>query len=801
MASLVRQGKTVGGGQHHDLLAEPIVEHQTPIEGGSALVPKGGGGPVNELDGEKARDTHRKLMSWYYYERDRQATNRMEMAIDHDFYDGDQWSEDDKKILEDNNQAPLVYNEVAPMTDWMIGTERRTRVDWKVLPRAEDDVEKADVKTKVLKYVSDVNAVPQQRSRAFADAMKGGIGWVDDGVRDDPSKDAIYSRYEDWRNVIMDSAGLDLLGEDARYLFRWRHVDEDIAVMMFPKRADKITAAVDDWAQGAIAEDDDLAGWESPLNGSTVRKGTISPYVNTAVGYGAERRRVRLIEAQWREPTPTKFVTNGPLAGSIFDPRDSSMKWALENYPETPQIIDKVIMRVHVAVMTETHMLAMGPSIYRHNQFSLTPIVCYRRSRDRQWYGPIRRVRDIQRDLNKRASKSLWYLNGNQLVAEEGAFKDVQQAKEEAADPNGVIQYKKGYNFDIRRDAEAATGHMQFMALDQQSIQRSGGVPDENLGRKTNAISGEAIKARQQQGSVVMTEPFDNLRFAVQHQGQKQLSLVEQFYSEKKVIRLTGATGPIEWVKINVPEEQPDGSIRYLNDITDSMADFIVSEADYAGTLRQVMFDSLTQMSQRMPPELAVRMLRIAFEYSDLPNKREIVDEIRRMTGEQDPAKKLTPEEQAAAEKQQAMQDEAAQLQRESAITALEEQRAKVRQINAQADKLEAEARAAGMGADGSGPDAAAIEGMVAQIRAEAQDQIEALSQRLAKATASNEAAIYKANKAADSAAEVARIQAANKLAIAEATKPAEDALAELQKRLASVESATKPKSKPAAKK
>lgn len=80
-----------------------------------------------------------------------------------------------------------------------------------------------------------------------------------------------------------------------------------------------------------------------------------------------------------------------------------------------------------------------------------------------------------------------------------------------------------------------------MMTLDAQSIQKSAGVSQENLGRQTNAVSGEAIKARQLQGSVVTTEPFDNLRLAVQIQGEKQLSLVEQFYTEEKVVRLTGA--------------------------------------------------------------------------------------------------------------------------------------------------------------------------------------------------------------------------------------------------------------------
>jgi hypothetical protein len=61
--------------------------------------------------------------------------------MDADFYDNLQWSPDDAQILKDRGQMPLVFNEVAPMVDWLIGTQRRTAVDWRVLPRSEDDVD------------------------------------------------------------------------------------------------------------------------------------------------------------------------------------------------------------------------------------------------------------------------------------------------------------------------------------------------------------------------------------------------------------------------------------------------------------------------------------------------------------------------------------------------------------------------------------------------------------------------------------------------------------------------------------
>lgn len=731
------------------------------------------------LDGEEARAELRRLLEWFYHEKEKQSLNRLEMAMDADFYDNLQWDPEDAQVLRDRGQMPLVYNEVAPMVDWVIGTERRTRVDWRVLPRTEDDVEMADTKTKVLKYVSDINRVPFVRSRAFADAVKSGVGWIDDGVRDDPTQDILYSKYEDWRNVIWDSSGYELDLSDSRYLFRWRWVDEDIAMMMFPARRHVIASAVEEAAHYTTDgwEEDT---WYSPADMNNVKTGTLY-----ASGVGqladAKRRRVKLIECQYRKPATVKVVADGPLKGLILNKGDEALANAAA--ASGSFIVDKVMMRVHIAVFTESHMLALGPSIFRHNRFSLTPIWCYRRGRDRLPYGIIRRVRDIQQDLNKRASKALFLLNTNQIIADEGAVDDFDVLRDEADRPDGLIIKKQGREIQIRRDTDAATGQIQMMTLDAQSIQKSAGVSQENLGRQTNAVSGEAIKARQLQGSVVTTEPFDNLRFATQVQGEKQLSLTEQFYTQEKVVRLTGSKGALEWVKINMPEVQADGSVRFVNDITASAADFVVSEQDYAGTLRQVMFEALNQMATRLPPEVAMRLMTIAMEFSDLPNKDEVAEQIRKLTGERDPNKPMTPEEEQAAQDQAAQQAEALQMQRQQAMNALEEQAAKIREINARATKLESEAQAA----TGGGQGGEEMQTALMQVRQQASDEIDRLTEALRKAQADLANQTIRMNKEADTKLEVARIDADTKLRVAEIQTASDKKIQALQERLDTV--------------
>jgi len=296
-------------------------------------------------------------------------------------------------------------------------------------------------------------------------------------------------------------------------------------------------------------------------------------------------------------------------------------------------------------------------------------------------------------------------------------------------------------------------------------------------------VSGEAIKARQLQGSVVTTEPFDNLRLAVQVQGEKQLSLTEQWYTEERVIRLTGAKGALEWVRINRPEVQADGSVRWLNDITATAADFVVSEQDYAGTLRQVMFESLNQMAGRLPPEISLRVLTIAMEFSDLPNKDEIAEQIRKLTGERDPNKPMSPAEEQAASAEQQAQAEAMAMQREAARAALEEQLAKVRETNARAAKLEAEAAALAAGDAG-----AATSDALMGVRADAAAEIDRVSQELQRAQAELGNRQAEMDQRARTDIERARIDADAKTRVAQIQAASNTRLAALADRLAQIE-------------
>jgi len=643
---------------------------------------------ANPLDAPKMLQLHRDVQVWFDQESQRQAANRFQMALDEDYYDSLQWDEEDAQVLIDRGQAPVVYNEIKASIDWMIGTERRTRIDYKVLARRKDGTDNAEAKTSLLKYLADTNNSEFHRSRSFGDAIKAGYGVIEAGLRGDPTEELLFERYQDWRSTLYDSNSVEHDLSDARYFFRWKDLDADIALVYFADRSDIVKGSVrnegsseaDDWTEGKRPDPAD--DWQP-------RTGRYQPYDGTAFA-SSTRKTVRFYECWYRVPVMRKVFADGEMSGKKFD-QNNPLHVAAAN--EGYGLYDKLEMEVRVVIYTSVGIVFEGASPYRHGKFPFVITWCYRRKRDHAPYGCIRPLRDAQDGLNKRHSKAHWILSSNRVTMDKGAVDDLEELRSEVARPDAVIVKNPGKELRIDRDIALAEEHLRLMEGDANYIRKLSGVNDENLGRKSNATSGVAIQSRQEQGSVVSTEPFDNHRFALQQLGEIELSLVEQFYSEAKVIRLLGGRGQSRYVELNTPDETG----RIVNDITAMEANFVISEQDYKSTLRQSMFESLFDIMGRMAQmggqglQAAMNMLDLVIDMADLPNKDELVERIRKINGQRDPDAEQTPEEQQAEQAQQQQQAEEGALNKRTAEANLKILEAKVANLEKQTEKIDAE--------------------------------------------------------------------------------------------------------------
>lgn len=598
------------------------------------------------LDRPDMESLHRRLMALYERELSRQTEARMEMDQDDRFYDNEQWTEGEKAALLARGQVPLVYNVISTAIDWIIGTEKRGRTDYKILPRRKDASKAAERKTQLFKYLEDVNRSPFSRSRAFKDATKVGVGWLECGIQGEDDGEPLYDAYVSWRSVLWDTAATELDLSDARYFFRVKWLDLDAAYALFPDR--KGTLRISAMEGDRYRSGSDLMHGDTAMDAQedALEEGTFTDHVYSV------RRRVRVIECWYRQPVPSgKRLAGGDFSGEVFDRYSPAHVEAVERGES--KIITKPLMRTRVAIMTARGLLYEGESPYRHNQFPFTPIWCYRRGWDNMPYGVIRRLRDIQRDINKRAAKALAILSSNKVVMDEGAVDDLEKFAEEVSRPDAVIVKKSGKELNLSVERDLAAPHMELFSRGVAMIQQVSGVTDEAMGRTTNAVAGVAIQARQQQAGMATVELFDNLRFAITVHGEKKLSILEQYFSDQKSFRITNQRGTPEYITIN--DGMPE------NDIVRSKADFVISEDDFRATTRQAQVAELMDLLAKiapLAPQLAMMTLDLMVEAMDIPNREELVKRIRQATGMRDPdAEEPTPEEIAQAQAQQQQQE------------------------------------------------------------------------------------------------------------------------------------------------
>ena len=641
-------------------------------DGARAQAAKDGQGAAEQtlhpLDQADAVAMHKRLLNVYRYELERQWENRADMAMDEDMFDHIQWTVDEIATLEDRGQAPIVFNLIQTTVNWVLGSQRRSTVDYKILPRRKEGLDEALRKDELLRHLRDENHTNDQTAMAFADLVKVGIGWLETGEGDPTDGPIVFDRHESWRNMLWDSRCTRMDLSDARYVTRTKWLDLDMAAALWPGRRGLLEQSTESRVlQSGLSDYAD-----EPMDSVEDDSRTAAGF--TSGGYDM-RQRIRVIEMWFKRPMTVQIMRGGQFQGELFDPWSEGHWWEVAS--GAASLIDRPREVMHVALMTEKGLLEVRQSPYRHNRFPFTPLWGYRRGRDGQPYGMIRALRDIQRDLNKRASKALHHLSTVRTHVEEGAVDDIEELRNEAGRPDAVIVRRVGKPAPvIETGADVAQAHINLMQMDAQFIQQVGGVTDENLGRKTNATSGKAITARQDQGALATSMFFDNLRYAMRLHGEKKLVNIEQFYTDRQSFRITDARGNPQYVEIN------DGA--FSNAIGLFKADFVIAEEDWRATTRQAQAEQLLDLMGKLAataPQIVMTCLDLVVEALDVPKRDELVKRIRQMTGVADPDEdpnNPSPETQAR-QAEQAKQAEMAQRAAEADLGEREAKAAKLR--------------------------------------------------------------------------------------------------------------------------
>ena len=588
----------------------------------------------------------------YTRARDNGHIDYIDMAKKCDaFYQGEQWDASDVALLDSEGRPALTINTVLPTVNTVLGEQSNRRADIKFKPRRGGSEEVAHTLTKLYMQIANNNKLDWIEQQVFADGLiMDGRGYFD--VRmdfTDHVEGEVRIKALDPLDVVVDPDAKDYDPKTWNEFFytRWMTLD-DIEEMYGQEQADRLRF---------IAENGNTFGMDS-VEYSETRYGDLEDadaYAGSTVAGEGEYRTVkalRVIERQHRKITRVDCFVD-PNTG---DQRDVPEAWSDRKTKKFAKeyglnVISKTKKKVRWTVTCDKVVLHDDFSPYA--DFTIVPFFAYfRRGRP---FGMVRNLLSPQEQLNKIASQELHIVNttaNSGWVVESGSLTNMQaeDLEEHGAETGLVLEYNRGSSPPAKiQPNQIPTGLDRISQKAAANIKAISGINDSMLGTDGAEVSGIAIQAKQNRGVIMIQVPLDNLQKTRQYLAEKILNLIQVFYSEERVIRITNDDDPMETRdEMIINQMTPSGEI--INDLTVGEYDVIIGTMPARDSFDEVQFAealSLRSAGVAIPDDAIV-------QYSHLAKKAELAARLR-----QEPS----PEQMQIMQMQQQLAMQEAQLQ------------------------------------------------------------------------------------------------------------------------------------------
>lgn len=535
------------------------------------------------------------------------------------YFDGDQLDLSKTRALRRARQPMVIRNEIKPAVNGLLGIVQQGKVDPKAYPRNPNNEEQADVASKALRYVADVNHLHSIKVDAAESFLIEGVcGAI---VESDEEGTPIITGIG-FDEVIYDPRSKAADFSDAKFkgLGKWLY-QGDLQKMYPHFDADLSLAFSSTW------------GAEMGLGQSYADKPENLP---TTSWLSPKDRRIFVVELYHREDQWMRsvFYVGGVLEQSVSPYQDD------DGEPMCPVVLGS----------------------------------CYI-DRDNQRYGVVRSMLSPQDELNAYASRSLHLANSRQLQVADPAFPpevDSRTASAEAAKADGVIP--SGYQ--IVPTGDLFSGINVMMADARQALVRQAPTPAVLADASTNSQSGRAKLVQQQAGMTEIARALGRLENWENQIYRVCWQVLKQFKTEPWWVRITGDEAKqTDFVGINQPVG-PDGQpidpqqaqmmqmmgqpVSISNNLAQMDVDIEVEAIPDTANLQAEQFEGLSPMLPmlaQVPEYGPKKAFEVGLMLSSIPGKAKIM-EILEASPEQD-----NPQAQQQAAMQAQMAEMASQLQ------------------------------------------------------------------------------------------------------------------------------------------
>lgn len=569
-----------------------------------------------------------------------------------DFFLGMQWSQSDKALLKAQRRPALTINKILATMSNVLGEQIFNRTDTSFKPRNEDaTVDVASALTKVFMQISDNNQLPWVRSDVFFDGIVTGRGFFD--VRLDFTDSLVGEvRVEQLnpKNVLID-ADADAYDPDTWsdvIITKWLSPDQ-IELVYSKKDADLVrgdNSQFSPYTYDAIDRNRDRFG--------TPR--AVMPGLGPSTDL-TTARNVRVIERQYKKLDKVLHFVD-VMTGDTRQVPDAWTEEQISAYlVKNPTIATtkKLIQRIRWTVIAGSVVLHDDWSPYKH--FTVVPYFPhFVRGRTS---GLVENLIDSQELLNKSSSQELHIVNttansGWKIKRNSLSNMTAGELENRGATTGLVLELE-----DVK-DAEKIVPNAVPSGLDrisykaEEHIKTISAISDYQTGNPREDVSAKAVQTNRQSGQSNLAKIMDNLNRTDHIMARNILDIVQEYYTEERLIRITTDKLTNKLDEITVNQVTPEGVI--VNDLTLGEYAIVITTQPERDTFEETQFDQAIRL--RTEGGVAIPDTYI-IGASRLRDKAKIIEA---MEGD-----KNSPEAQAeAARQQRAKEAEVATMEAEA---------------------------------------------------------------------------------------------------------------------------------------
>jgi hypothetical protein len=571
--------------------------------------------------------------------RDLLADNRKEQQIDDDYYHGYQLTPEERRVLQKRKQPDTVFNRYRKSINGTLGVLQGGETDPRAYGRNPGvDEDAADVVSKTLRFVADLNDFHELRLRCAYDYLVPGTcaALVEVGEDNRPKLTQIR-----WEEFFHDPRSRMWDFSDARYMgiAKWMYADD--LTRMYPDKAKEIEDTLG--STGPITIDDTFG--DRPRD-------SLSNWVD------ARKRRLMVVEIYHREGQGwLRCVFH---AGGILEASPSP-------YLDQKKQPECAIVAQSCYVDRENNRMGVG-----------------------------RDLRTPQDEFNKRRSKLLHETSNRQMQAmpndmgQLALATDADTVRLEAARPDGIIP--PGW-MPVQR-ADIFTGQVNLLQMAEAELDRQGPNPA-ILARSASSASGRSKQVDQQAGLTEDAVVYKGIHAWEMRMYRAMWNRCRQYWTAPDYIRVTDDLKSPQFIGINQPRtgtqigRNPETGmpeiqqvvLGYENQLAELDVDIVLDVVPDTAALADEQFQALTELAKMYGPQ------EVPFddllEVSSIPNKRELIEK-RKARAEQ-------ASQQGGQGQQMQLQAAAVEIQDKAAAAQLKQ--AQTAKTQAETEKLGYEAQ------------------------------------------------------------------------------------------------------------